>query len=154
MASYTTNLNLKKPAGSENVAIGDINGNMDIIDTAYGALNPRGTSVLLKSVGTNTSDTLSDAITNYRFIMLNVYANGTWWTTIIPIGAITTGSSPSVHAVLCISPRASGEVTQAQFYSDLATELKVSFPSATSVAVEHIYTNANFRGQLYINGIK
>ena len=39
MASYTTNLNLKKPAGSENVAIGDINGNMDTIDTAYGALN-------------------------------------------------------------------------------------------------------------------
>ena len=39
MASYTTNLNLKKPAGSENVAIGDINGNMDIIDTAYGSVN-------------------------------------------------------------------------------------------------------------------
>ena len=38
MASYTTNLNLKKPAGSENVAIGDINGNMDTIDTAYGSL--------------------------------------------------------------------------------------------------------------------
>ena len=41
MASYTTNLNLKKPAGSENVAIGDINGNMDTIDTAYGALNSK-----------------------------------------------------------------------------------------------------------------
>ena len=39
MASYTTNLNLKKPAGSENVAIGDINGNMDTIDSAYGAVN-------------------------------------------------------------------------------------------------------------------
>jgi hypothetical protein len=39
MASYTTNLNLKKPAGSENVAIGDINGNMDTIDTAFGVLN-------------------------------------------------------------------------------------------------------------------
>ena len=39
MASYTTNLNLKKPSGSEAVAIGDINGNMDTIDTAYGTLN-------------------------------------------------------------------------------------------------------------------
>jgi hypothetical protein len=39
MASYTTNLNLKKPAGSENVAIGDINNNMDIIDSAVGTLN-------------------------------------------------------------------------------------------------------------------
>lgn len=39
MASYTTNLNLKKPAGSENVAIGDINNNMDTIDQAFGTLN-------------------------------------------------------------------------------------------------------------------
>ena len=39
MASYTSNLNLKKPSGSENVAIGDINTNMDLIDTAYGNLN-------------------------------------------------------------------------------------------------------------------
>ena len=39
MASYTTNLNLKKPAGSEAVAIGDINNNMDTIDQAYGTLN-------------------------------------------------------------------------------------------------------------------
>ena len=39
MASYTTNLNLKKPAGSEAVAIGDINNNMDAIDQAYGTLN-------------------------------------------------------------------------------------------------------------------
>lgn len=43
MASYTTNLNLKKPAGSENVAIGDINNNMDIIDNAYGTLNSKQT---------------------------------------------------------------------------------------------------------------
>lgn len=39
MASYTTNLNLKKPAGSENVSIGDINNNMDLIDQAYGEMN-------------------------------------------------------------------------------------------------------------------
>lgn len=38
MASYTTRLNLKKPSGSENVSIQDINGNMDIIDNAYGAV--------------------------------------------------------------------------------------------------------------------
>ena len=41
MASYTTNLNLKKPAGSENVAIGDINNNMDTIDQAFGTLNSK-----------------------------------------------------------------------------------------------------------------
>ena len=32
MATYTTALNLKKPAGGENVLIGDINGNMDTLD--------------------------------------------------------------------------------------------------------------------------
>lgn len=39
MASYTPNLNLKKPAGSESVVIGDINGNMDTIDSAYGSMS-------------------------------------------------------------------------------------------------------------------
>ena len=34
MASYTPNLNLKKPAGTENMNINDINGNSDIIDAA------------------------------------------------------------------------------------------------------------------------
>lgn len=33
MATYTTNLNLKKPAASEKVSIADINGNMDTIDS-------------------------------------------------------------------------------------------------------------------------
>lgn len=34
MATYTTNLDLKKPAGDENMNINDINGNMDTIDNA------------------------------------------------------------------------------------------------------------------------
>ena len=34
MATYTTNLNLKKPATTDLVSIADINGNMDAIDTA------------------------------------------------------------------------------------------------------------------------
>lgn len=52
MASYTTNLNLKKPAGSENVSIGDINNNMDLIDNAYGPLNAK---VLKKTTKTGTT---------------------------------------------------------------------------------------------------
>ena len=31
---YTTNLNLKKPGGSDTASIGDINDNMDVIDAA------------------------------------------------------------------------------------------------------------------------
>lgn len=58
MASYTTNLNLKKPAGSENVAIGDINNNMDTIDTAYGTLNSKiDTYIFNKTYSVTTSST-------------------------------------------------------------------------------------------------
>lgn len=39
MASYTSNYNLKKPAGTENININDINGNMDIIDAALAKTN-------------------------------------------------------------------------------------------------------------------
>lgn len=36
MATYTTNLNLKKPDGDENMNVLDINGNMDLLDAAFG----------------------------------------------------------------------------------------------------------------------
>ena len=55
MATYTSNLNLKKPAGSENVAIGDINNNMDAIDTAYGTMNSKFT---LKSSNLTKDETI------------------------------------------------------------------------------------------------
>ena len=38
MATYTSKLNLKKPAGTENINISDINGNMDTLDAAVGAV--------------------------------------------------------------------------------------------------------------------
>lgn len=38
MATYTTNLNLKKPAQSDKIRIADINNNMDDIDAAFGAV--------------------------------------------------------------------------------------------------------------------
>lgn len=38
MATYTSNLNLKKPAANENVNIADINSNMNLIDSAVGNL--------------------------------------------------------------------------------------------------------------------
>ena len=36
MSSYTTNLNLKKPAGEEDVSVLDMNSNYDILDAAVG----------------------------------------------------------------------------------------------------------------------
>ena len=41
MASYTTNLDLKKPAQSDKIRIADINGNMDEIDAAFGAVGEK-----------------------------------------------------------------------------------------------------------------
>lgn len=38
MATYTTNINLKKPAQSDKIRIADINNNMDDIDAAFGAI--------------------------------------------------------------------------------------------------------------------
>lgn len=60
MASYTTRLNLKKPSGSENVSIQDINGNMDIIDNAYGIVTGQ---MAGKYLGTNlTKSTFESAL--------------------------------------------------------------------------------------------
>lgn len=38
MATYTSKLNLKKPAGTEFIKVADINGNMDILDEAVAAV--------------------------------------------------------------------------------------------------------------------
>ena len=38
MATYTPNLNLKKPAGTEDINVADMNGNSDILDAAIKAL--------------------------------------------------------------------------------------------------------------------
>lgn len=48
MATYTTNLNLKKPAQSDKIRIADINGNSDDIDAAFGAI---GTSSVATQIG-------------------------------------------------------------------------------------------------------
>ena len=91
MASYTTNLNLKKPAGSENVAIGDINGNMDTIDTAYGALNKHGSADLLATGNNGTTYTnkeLSHPMSDYRYIIF-IYIGET---AIAPATFVTNGN--------------------------------------------------------------
>ena len=49
MATYTTNLDLKKPAQSDKIRIADINGNMDKIDEAFGDIGDT-------SVATQVSD--------------------------------------------------------------------------------------------------
>lgn len=59
----TTNLNLVKPAGTDHALISDINGNMDIIDAAIGAL-PSGSSLQGEINSLDDSITALDANAN------------------------------------------------------------------------------------------
>ena len=60
MATYTPNLNLKKPAGTENMNINDINGNSDIIDAALVKTNESLTTI-------NTNITAAERARYNRF---------------------------------------------------------------------------------------
>ncbi len=60
MATYTTNLNLRKPGSNDNVNVStDINDNMNIIDSAYGTLNSKFILTGTSRVGFNNSGNIS-----------------------------------------------------------------------------------------------
>ena len=72
MATYTTNLNLKKPAGTESANIADINNNMDLLDSAYADLNS------FRYGGTVPNNTDLNNVTTPGFYLLstsNTYVN-------------------------------------------------------------------------------
>ena len=111
MASYTTNLNLKKPAGSENVAIGDINNNMDTIDQAYGTLNSN----------INTFKTMLSVSTPYTSlddIPVNGLGRIQFGASISPTGdannyaVICCGNNSSYRTILAISTSSNGVIYQ------------------------------------------
>lgn len=57
MASYTPNYNLKKPATTDNVAIADLNGNMDTVDTQLKTLSDQIGTLKNEGVYYGTCDT-------------------------------------------------------------------------------------------------
>lgn len=65
MATYTTNLSLKKPAQSDKIRIADINNNMDMVDQAIGDLttNVGKCEVRVVDMGTISSLPASKAVT-------------------------------------------------------------------------------------------
>lgn len=89
MASYTTNLNLKKPAGSENVAIGDINNNMDTIDQAYGTLNSKINGIFVRyetTISTSSSgNALIDSVINNRLPICAFAIDGASVYSVVPV---------------------------------------------------------------------
>ena len=61
MAEYTQNLNLKKPAGTDNVLISDINGNMDILDAKAKELSDKAAAVDAKADAVNAKTDVNGA---------------------------------------------------------------------------------------------
>lgn len=59
MSTTTTNLSLTKPDGTDYVDIDDINGNMDTIDAAVGAVPVATKGSLQSQVDSNTTDITS-----------------------------------------------------------------------------------------------
>lgn len=100
MATYTPNLNLKKPSGTDRVLVSDLNDNFDKLDQAYAGGGGQGGGSV-KILGTyGTFDELRNSVTNpnvgdiYQVgksapYMLYLWNNGQW----IPIGGLQGDSA-------------------------------------------------------------
>lgn len=91
MATYTSKFNLKKPAGSENMNIADINGNMDTIDEQ---LNRSRRMQVSKSSVSSLPTTITDSrITNTMLcidmILITPSAQMSDWTVTTGSGSVT-----------------------------------------------------------------
>ena len=102
MATYTTNLNLKKPAGSENVSIGDINNNMDTIDSAVGTLSDQ--------IASKTGSLGATSITPTRADIANYSESGNVCT--VYINNVSFGQDISTDTAVFILPHAPKYLTR------------------------------------------
>ena len=96
MASYTTNISLKKPAGGEDVSVIDINVNMDTVDAAFGRNNLYLTlsniSALPQTI-TSTKITANHRVVNC--ILSNTLAQPSDWSYTTGAGSITISGTIS-----------------------------------------------------------
>ena len=93
MATYTTNLNLKKPASTDQYNVADMNGNMDTLDSAYDNLEKK-TSVTVTLNQTNVSSgsvtvTKTGRVVNVR-VGVTVSGSGT-----LQIATFSSSYAPS-----------------------------------------------------------
>jgi len=147
MATYTPNLNLKKPASTDLVSIADINGNMDALDTAVaGKLDKTGGNVKGTIAVRNAADT-----GNVASIDQNGYVTGTWLRT---TGASNLNATPSQIPVL-----SNGWIyyrTLEQMKSDLGggggAEIHSNL-SASSWTADSTYSDFPYRCALAITGV-
>ena len=90
MATYTSNLNLKKPASTEDVSILDINGNSDTLDTEVSTSNVYLSVTSLSALPHTISN--SKITANHRvvnMILSNSLAQPSDWSYTTAAGSIT-----------------------------------------------------------------
>ena len=148
MATNTTNYNLIKPAYSDTADIGDINDNMDAIDTAM--QNNKDATLGIASVITGSTNNSGHAISEGEYFI----ANGTKYiaTAAIPSGSAWSGSSQSVSTHDFINMLGSGKVDNG--YKDLGTFTNESgltsaldsqlssMPIHTTCAIQFVFSSA------------
>lgn len=128
MSTTTPNLNLVKPADNERALVSDINGNMDLIDSAVGDLQdsvyPKGTFIAVVTFSTVKSGTYYHAIWQLPFA--NDYSS----VTLRNIGQV--GSTTPALAVSDVTVRLmNGSL---DFYTDKSTAAGLSFSMSVTLA--------------------
>ena len=100
MATTTTNLQLKKPAATDKVAIADINGNMDILDAAVAGKQPKGDYALKSEIPSQiTVDSALDGTSTNpvqnKVVNQSIYNLGVQLRSEIPdVSGYVTGEDP------------------------------------------------------------
>ena len=124
LATYTTNIGLKKPDGSENMNIGDINGNMDDIDAAI--TNDR------KAIAIVSKGNAHAAITSGQYVY--VYNHGT-----LPDGLYKAKSNVSANGTLSTSNLSS---ISSGGFNDVVTSLSAKVNTTDRVVIDRNRNNS------------
>ena len=98
MATYTTNLNLKKPAGSDTADIGDINANMDLIDAGVKLLqtaksDPTASGTAVAFIATLTQSANGDVTATKKTVATMVKSGSTAAAGLVPKPPTTAGTT-------------------------------------------------------------
>ena len=110
-----------------------------------------GTDVLLSATSGTGQKSLASSIQNYRFVCLKVETNNGVVHRMVPVSIIS--SSENIR-IMSFAARGDGQVTQANYYSDLGTYVDAKFDSNTTVTITRGYVNSNFQPVLTIYGVK
>lgn len=113
MATYTPNYNLKKPSGTEDINVNDINGNMDIIDTA---IKGRIASIQVQGV-TTSGGSISTGLVNKTIVGVRIESNSAQYAYLI---SYSENSVPwiTVKNVNTLAPIANTQLSMYVYYID------------------------------------